>query len=277
MLSADDLAAFERDGFLRLRGFSTPGETAGLRARMDALLAALDPAELGTVFSTSDQRHARDRYFLDSAGRVSFFLEEEAVDAAGRLLRSRERAVNKVGHALHDLDPVFDAFSRRPQVEAVARGLGLKEPLLLQSMYIFKQPAIGGAVGCHQDGTFLHTEPESCLGLWFALEDADEDNGCLWALPGGHELPLHQRFRRDGGSTRMETLGPALPQEGFVPLPARAGDLVVLHGRLPHRSGPNRSPHSRHAYTLHLVDRTCRYGADNWLQRPADMPARGFA
>ena len=38
-------------------------------------------------------------------------------------------------------------------------------------MYIFKQPRIGGEVVCHQDSTFLYTEPESAIGFWLAIED----------------------------------------------------------------------------------------------------------
>ena len=276
-LAASDRAAFARDGFVVLRGFSDPGACDALRVRMAELIEQATLEGLAEVFSTKDQRHARNRYFLDSGDRIRFFFEEEAIDAQGRLTRPREQAINKVGHALHDLDPTFAAFSRRPELEAVAVGLGLDAPLLLQSMYILKPPLIGGEVGCHQDSTFLHTEPESCLGLWFALEDAVCDNGCLFALPGGHRLPLRQRFRREGERTWMETLDPSpIPERGFVPLEVGVGDLVVLHGRLPHRSGPNRSPRSRHAYTLHLIDAACRYSADNWLQRSPGNPARGF-
>jgi phytanoyl-CoA hydroxylase len=55
-----------------------------------------------------------------------------------------------------------------------------------------------------------------------------------------------------------------------------AGTLVCLHGLLPHYSAPNRSPHSRHAYTLHVVDGTSAYAADNWLQRDGRLPLRGL-
>jgi len=61
-----------------------------------------------------------------------------------------------------------------------------------------------------------------------------------------------------------------------VPIEARRGTLVVLHGMLPHFSAPNRSARSRHAYTLHVIDGACRYLEDNWLQRGPDMPLRGF-
>jgi phytanoyl-CoA hydroxylase len=61
-----------------------------------------------------------------------------------------------------------------------------------------------------------------------------------------------------------------------LPLPARKGTLIVLDGLLPHFSSPNRSPVSRHAYTLHLIDAACRYAPDNWLQRAPAMLLRGF-
>ena len=48
---------------------------------------------------------------------------------------------------------------------------------------IVQQPKIGGEVRPHQDSTFLRTDPPSVVGLWWALEDATKQNGCLWALP----------------------------------------------------------------------------------------------
>ena len=114
-------------------------------------------------------------------------------------------------------------------------------------MHIFKQPHIGGEVTCHQDATFLSTDPQSVMGLWVALEDATLDNGCLWAEPGGHRGPLRQVFSRAGASdadgTRFTELDPTpLPPPGpdgpLVPLEVAAGTMVVLHGRLPHWSGP---------------------------------------
>jgi phytanoyl-CoA hydroxylase len=276
-LGPQELEAWARDGFLVLPGFVTAERCDALRARMAALLEAFDPAGVTTVFSTTDQAHARDRYFLDSGDKVRFFFEPEAFDDRGVLRQPKELSINKVGHALHDLDPEFDAFSRSPAIEAVAGAIGFAEPLLLQSMYIFKQPRIGGEVHCHQDSTFLHTEPLSCVGFWLALEDATVENGCMWAEPGGHRRPLRARFVREGDTTRMVELDPApLPTEGLVPLEAAKGALVLLHGQLPHLSGANRSERSRHAYALHLIDGRCRYSPDNWLVRGPDMPLRGF-
>jgi phytanoyl-CoA hydroxylase len=144
-------------------------------------------------------------------------------------------------------------------------------------MYIFKQPEIGGEVVAHQDHTFLWTDPPSALGLWFALEDATVDNGCLWALPGGHAEPPRKRFHRAGAGTAFEVLDARpLPTDGMVALEAAKGTCVVLHGLLPHRSGANRSPRSRQAYSLHLIDAAARYHPDNWLRRDPGLPLRGF-
>lgn len=271
------LEYYRSQGFVVLEGFVDAATCDRLRARMDELVATFDPEGVRTVFASRDQRHGQDSWFLDSGDKIRFFFEPDAFDVHGGLRQAKELSINKVGHALHDLDPAFSAFSRDPRLAAVAEAIGFVRPLLLQSMYIFKQPRIGGEVMCHQDSTFLHTDPPSCVGFWLALEDATETNGCMWAEPGGHRRPLRERFVRRDGSARMEVLDPRpFPQDGLTALPAAKGTLILLHGQLPHRSGPNLSDRSRHAYTLHLIDGTCRYSPDNWLQRASDLPLRGF-
>jgi phytanoyl-CoA hydroxylase len=249
-------------------------------ARAAELVAAFRPdPETISVFSTREQTRTADAYFLASGDRISFFFEEEAFDERGALRGAVERSINKIGHALHDLDPVFARFSRDPRLAALAAELGLERPLLLQSMYIYKQPFIGGEVTPHQDHTFLWTDPPTVTGFWFALEDATVDNGCMWATPGAHREPPRRRFHRAaGGGTAFEVLDDRpLPQRGEVPLEAPKGSCVVLHGLLPHRSGANRSPRSRQAYSLHVIEEHAVYRADNWLQRMSALPLRGFA
>lgn len=183
--------------------------------------------------------------------------------------QAKSLSINKIGHALHDRDPVFDAFSRGPAWAALAADLGLARPLLRQSMYIFKQPGIGGEVRWHQDATFFVTEPITVTTFWLALEPADRNNGCLWVEPGGHRGPLREQFVRDGRSTRLEPLD-AMPwptAATAVPVEVSAGTLVVFHRLLPHYSAPNRSAASRHAYTLHVTDARAAYHSHNWLQR----------
>ncbi len=278
MLTSAQLVDWERDGFVVLPGAVDPAACDELREHVIAKLAAADPSVDGglTVFDTTSQDHAQEEYFLTSGDVVRWFLEDGAV-VDGELTRPLELAVNKLGHAMHDLDPVFDRFSRTPMLAELAADVGLRDPLLLQSMYIFKQPDIGGEVTCHCDHTFLWTEPQSVIGFWFAIEDATIDNGCLWAAPGHHREPARTRLRRQGAGTVMEVLDPSpWPVDDLVPLEAEKGTMVVLHGTLPHWSAPNTSTKSRHAYTLHLIDGTATYPADNWLQRRPSMPLRGF-
>jgi phytanoyl-CoA hydroxylase len=145
-------------------------------------------------------------------------------------------------------------------------------------MYIFKQPGIGGEVTCHQDATFLYTEPLTVTGLWFALEDATRENGCLWAIPGGHKLGLKSRFlRAESGGTRFEVHDSnTWPLDRLVPLEVKKGTLILLSGLIPHMSLMNKSQRSRHAYTLHVIEAASHYPSGNWLQRAPEMPPRGF-
>jgi phytanoyl-CoA hydroxylase len=277
-LSARQLADYERDGYLVVERFVADSECDRLRRRAEELVEEFDPQGVVSIFSTREQTRKSDAYFMQSGDRISFFFEEDAFDPAGRLRQSKERSINKIGHALHDLDPAFSRFSRTGELAQLSADLKISRPLLVQSMYIFKQPGIGGEVTCHQDSTFLYTEPPSVVGFWFALEDASVENGCMWAIPGGHQLGLKSRFlRTPEGSARFETYDPTpWPPDALVPLEAPKGTLVILDGLLPHLSHPNRSSRSRHAYTLHVIDAACRYPSDNWLQRRPEMPLRGF-
>jgi len=93
----------------------------------------------------------------------------------------------------------------------------------------------------------------------------------------GFEPPRKRFHRAAGGGTAYEILDDRdLPLDGMVPLPAARGTCIVLHGLLPHYSAANRSPRSRQAYSLHVIDARATYRPDNWLQRGAAMPLRGF-
>jgi phytanoyl-CoA hydroxylase len=248
--------------------------------RADELMRTVDLTDVRSIFTTKEQERTSDDYFLGSGGEIRFFFEEEAFAADGELRQPIEDSINKIGHALHDLDPAFDRFSRAPALAEVATDVGVGDSVLVQSMYLCKQPRIGGEVGCHQDATFLYTEPVSVTGFWFALEDATVDNGCLWAAPGGHRTSLRKLFKRlPAGGTEFEVLDPTpLPDPhggALVPLEAAKGTLVVLDGRLPHWSDVNRSEQSRHAYSVHVIDPTADYPEWNWLQR--SRPLRGFS
>jgi phytanoyl-CoA hydroxylase len=268
---------YERDGFLVLEGFVDGAACDALIERAAELVERGRP-ETVSIFSTHEQTRTSDDYFLGSGDKIRCFFEEDAISPDGSFRRPVAQSINKIGHALHDLDPVFSRFSRAPRFAELVATLGIAEPLLLQSMYIFKQPFVGGEVTVHQDHCFLWTDPPSATGLWFALEDATVNNGCMWARPGGHHEPPRKRFRRaTSGGTVFDVLDDReLSMDGLVPLEAPRGTCIVLHGLLPHYSGANRSAKSRQAYTVHVIDGRAGYRCDNWLQRGPELPLRGF-
>jgi len=276
MLTAEQIHDYDENGFLVVEGFAEERECDELRARAAELVRKFEPAEIVSIFSTHEQNRVADEYFMTSGDKIRFFFEENAFQPDGTLKQPKERSINKIGHALHDLDPTFSEFSRSAKVKQIARAIGFADSYLVQSMYIFKQPNIGGEVSCHQDSSFIYTEPTDIVGLWFALEDATIENGCLWAIPGGHKRGLKSRWvRSPEGKMKFDVYdAEAWPENELVPLEVTKGSLILLNGLLPHRSFENRSPRSRHAYTLHLIHAGAEYPADNWLQRSAGFPFR---
>lgn len=92
----------------------------------------------------------------------------------------------------------FNEYTKSPKIKNLVKELGWVDPVVPQSMYIFKQARVGAEVTSHQDSTFLYTTPkQSCLGLWLALDDATITNGCLWVRPGSHREKTRVKFSRN--------------------------------------------------------------------------------
>jgi len=278
-------AAFRRDGLAVLEGFADSVEVAAMKARMAELRASHDASAAEAHVFVTDERQgaqqAKSAHFFESAAQTSFFYEDDG------------ETLNKCGHGLHLADDAFGRYSASPAIRTLLGAFGLEDPVLPQSMYIFKEAVRGGAVTSHQDATFLHTKPaQTVVGLWLALDDATLENGCLWARNGSHAEPIRRTFvRAPGEQYKMvfeETgaapapadyldgrlldaarrLGPkdaaawegknvdaaAALKNGFVPLPVKAGTLVAFAGTLDHLSLPNESPHDRHTFQLHAVE-----------------------
>ena len=201
-MPASVAAALAADGVAVVKGFASSAECSALMSRMATLIEGwTPPCAGGAVFRTDEAQRTTSDYFLDSADRVHFFMEPGAVDGTTGGLRaevSKQAALNKVGHGLHVADAAFAEYAFSPKVVSLVTALGYADPVLPQSMYIFKQPGIGGEVTSHQDATFLNTTPrQTVLGLWLALQDATLENGCVWARPGSHREPLRRAFRRN--------------------------------------------------------------------------------
>jgi len=261
----------ERDGFAIIPDFLDEKEISSLRNRMYEIIEDMDPKEHNTVFSTTNQ--TRNDYFMTSGDRIAFFFEEDALDKEGNLQVEKQKSVNKVGHALHCLEPAFISVSQSDRIKEITKAVNYKDPVICQSMYIFKQPKIGGVVTPHQDSTFMNTTPKRLMGVWIPLEDATKENGCLWYIPGSHKNGVdNNRFMvRDFENTDSQISFTAdLPEyddSKFICAEMKAGSLALIHGEVVHKSAPNTSTRSRHAYTFHLYDAyNVEYSDKNWLQ-----------
>lgn len=292
-LTPEQLTSFHENGYLIIRNALHPSTISSLLSETNSLLTNFPIADHPlTRFSTGEKAdHVGDEYFLTSGDKIRFFFEEDAFDDAGNLTKPKEKAVNKIGHGLHALSAPFahlindEALQKSGEVSPanVARALGYKDPRCLQSMVICKQPEIGGAVPPHQDSTFLYTNPPSATGFWYALEDATLENGCLSFLPGSHKWAAVEKrlVRKEGGvgTEMVDNEGTRFPDgkvegEGdadgeYVPGEVKAGDLVLIHGNLLHKSERNTSLKGRIIYTFHIIEAEgTEYDGRNWLQPP---------
>ncbi|KAF9479066.1 phytanoyl-CoA dioxygenase [Pholiota conissans] len=287
-LTQPQIDKFHADGYLVIPNFLSSEETEALLKRSRELLDEFDiETHPKTKFTTSDKDHVGDDYFLTSGDKIRYFLEEDAVDSQGKLTREKQKSVNKIGHALHELDPVFHKVTlENERLRALVKDLKFhKDPVALQSMVITKQTHIGGEVPEHNDSTFLYTDPPSALGFWIALERCTATNGALSFLPGSHlTYPVTKRFVRLGENkgTGFEHLVPASVEEELSQRPkgeyiletCNPGDLVLIHGSVLHKSERNTSPNTRFAYTFHMIESPpfAKYDEKNWLQPTKEMP-----
>jgi phytanoyl-CoA hydroxylase len=277
MLSLDQIEQYKTEGFLVIKDFASADECRTLRERAQALVTQSGPrVDPRSVFDTNSKHNklVSHSYFMESTDNVSLFFEASAVAPDGTMLRDKTRAIVKIGHALHDYDPVFESYSHSHRMHEIARDLGYKKPLIGQSRYFFRLPEIKIEIPAHQDSTMLYTSPSSCYLVWLALEKVTLESGCMWVSPGSHGDGVRCRYVKDAvsGKGRIENLGRFKPidDSSFIPLEVDEGSVVLMSGELFHKSNQNRSSGSRQAYALHFIEgnESHEYPLENWLQRP---------
>ena len=144
-------------------------------------------------------------------------------------------------------DPLFLAWLQNPLFERLVHARIPGDVVLYRSIVFSKGEAGGSNLPWHQDGGKLwglSAEPE--LQLWTALDDAPEDGGCLEVFPGSHRAGLVTPI---GGVIPEERVQAAAAQAHRVALPVRAGEVLLVHNHVWHRSGRGREGLRRRAFS----------------------------
>jgi phytanoyl-CoA hydroxylase len=281
-ISSSQIQNYKDFGYVILPDFVPLYLIHELEIHVSNLIANKDFSEELLTFRTIQQYNAK---FLETGRRMHYFLDEYAIDQKkGGLKVPKHLALNKIGHAMHDLDPIFRKFSYRTDYKEILRAIGYKNPLLMQSQYIFKHPKKEGTtrVDPHTDNTYLITSPLSTIGFWIALDHATKENGCLWGVPASHKTKttLFLKREKDGEGTYYEEKEypkKNLDINGAIPLEAKKRSLIIFHGDFVHYSHDNYSDESSHAYTMHFVESEgAEWIEDNWLQRPKYFPPSDY-
>lgn len=195
-----------------------------------------------------------------------------------RTASSAEKRVSKI-FRLHRR-PVFRSFIEDPRLLGlVSELLGSRVDCFL-SQFIFKNPGAWGQPW-HQDSFYFPFDQTPQIGLWLAVSDATLDNGCLWVLPGSHREPVHPHVtdRRPGANLGYVEIVDH-DMSNAIPVLIRAGDLLVFHSHLMHRSMDNQSDGIRAAMVFHCARSGTRIQTavdapvNDWMALPPAPPPR---
>ena len=109
--------------------------------------------------------------------------------------------------------------------------------------YFNKPPGIGRPTPAHQDGWYFMLDPCEAVTMWFALDDVDEENGCVRYARGSHRHGLleHRRTETLGFSQEIVSYPASFDQECEVACPARSGDMLAHDALTVHRADGNKS------------------------------------
>ncbi len=229
------LAEFARVGYARLGRVVSEAALAALGARVDDLMSA---------------RVRHDGMFFQRDSESGRY-EDLTFGAGWQGPSSEYRKIEKL-----ELDPLFREYLGNPLHERVARAL-IDGPVALYRAVLFTKSARGGtALPWHQDGgVFWGVTPAPFLQIWTALDDCPLDGGCLEVVPGSHVGGL---ATPQGGVITDEALRAADAEARAVPLIARAGEVILVHNHLWHRSRKSASGRRRSALSVCLMTAAAR-------------------
>lgn len=227
-LSATQRSAFHEQGYVVLPGFADKTTTEGM---------------LGAA------RELAGRFEDHSAPTHDALLQAEAAIDATRPLAERTSKIFRV----HRHEQIFRDFVSAPGTTRLVADLLGPDLDCFLSQFIFKQPDALGQPW-HQDAFYFPFEGPFQLGLWLAVTAARLDNGPLWVLPGSHVEPVHAAVkdtREHANRGYFEIVDHDM--SNAIPVLLEAGDLLLFHSHLMHKSTDNRSCDLRAAMVYHYA------------------------
>ncbi len=142
---------------------------------------------------------------------------------------------------MHRWDDISLKWLTDPRINACLTALGDgREPYAVQTMLYFK-PAGARGQALHQDQYYLRVQPGTCVAAWMALDDCDEENGCLMLVPGSHTWPVLCTTQADTTQSFTDVTVPLPEGTPTVPAIMKAGDVLFFNGQIVHGSLPNTS------------------------------------
>jgi ectoine hydroxylase-related dioxygenase (phytanoyl-CoA dioxygenase family) len=155
---------------------------------------------------------------------------------------------------MHRWDDVSLSWLLEARLNQALTSLLGREPYAVQTMLYFK-PAGARGQALHQDNYYLRVQPGTCMAAWMALDDCDEENGCMQVVAGSHRWPLLCTVEADTKQSFTDVTVPLPPDVTPSAVPMRAGDVLFFNGQLIHGSFPNTSTNRfRRALIGHYIE-----------------------
>jgi phytanoyl-CoA hydroxylase len=141
-------------------------------------------------------------------------------------------------------DSYFNDLMTTGPIRSIAEDLLQDEAVPINMQYFNKPPGRGRATPPHQDGYYFHLTPCDAVTGWLALEDVDEENGCIHYVKGSHLKPTFREHGKTGVigfSQGISDFGTSEDTANTVAIPGSAGTFLIHNAKTIHFAGPNRS------------------------------------
>jgi ectoine hydroxylase-related dioxygenase (phytanoyl-CoA dioxygenase family) len=231
-MEAHDLERYNRDGYHVARGLFSPAEIDTFRAHYRAM---------------HDREAVLDTSRPDAAS-ANASLNDVAGIPTNDPLRAWPRMMMMHRRDRLSMDFLLDARLNRHLTALMGR-----EPYAVQTMMYWKPPHARGQA-LHQDQYYLRVRPGTCMAAWLALDDCDEENGCLAVVPGSQDWPLLCLTAADTSKSFTDVTVDLPAGVQAVPVFMKAGDVLFFNGQIVHGSGPNTSDtRFRRALIAHYI------------------------